>query len=210
MSSRTDQIFVGSIISLIGAVGGAIATAVVNLLFAGKISLNNWWIWGIGAILGAVFFYIIYATNKFPFKKFRVTTNRRDGKSLLANTSKGRPVEDNAWLFADCSIYGPYLPIPLKKGKYKAIFKLKVDNISGENQHIITLDIVSNSNFDGDKTLARRTLTNGDFKQAGRYSEFPLEFSTFTYERSVELRIHSSGNHHSATLAYVRLSRRII
>jgi hypothetical protein len=139
-----------------------------------------------------------------------VTTNRRDGKSLLTDSSKGRPVEDRAWLFTDCSIYGPYLPVPLGKGKYKAIFRLKVDNISGENQHIVKLDVVSNSNFDGDKTLARRTLTNGDFKKAGQYHEFPLEFSLFDYERKLEFRIHSAGNHHSTTLDYIQLSRRIL
>jgi MFS family permease len=75
MSGRTEQIFVGSIIALVGAVSGALATAVVNLWLAGKITMNNWWLWGIGAVLGAILLYSVYETHRFPFKKFRVTTH---------------------------------------------------------------------------------------------------------------------------------------
>lgn len=202
------QVFVGSVVALVGAIAGAAATAIINLLLAGKISLNYWWVWGIGAILGALLLYTIYQTNRYPFKKFRVTTNREDGKSLLADSSKGRPVENGAWLFADCTVYGPYLTATLDKGKYRVTYKVKVDNISGENRHIIKLDVLSNSNFRGDKILAARVLTNRDFKRAGEYHYFPLDFHIFEDEREVELRIGSEGNRHNTTLDYIQLSRR--
>src|SRR5438105_1762762 len=63
------------------------------------------------------------------FRVIRIGTNREDGRSLLADGSKGRPVENGAWLFADCTVYGPYLTTNLGKGKYRAIYKVKVDGI---------------------------------------------------------------------------------
>lgn len=210
MNNRSEQIFVGVTVALIGAVGGAVATAIINQLLAGKITVMYWWIWVIGAILGGLLLYEIYESNRFPFKKFRVTTNRDDGKSLLENSSKGRSVEDGAWLFSNSTVFGPWIRIPLRKGKYRAIFRIKVDNIHGENQHIVKLDVVSNSNFRGDKTLAARVFTNADFSKAGQYHFFPLDFYVLEHERDVELRVHSEGdNHHNTTLDYVKLSRRL-
>src|SRR6266567_2827395 len=75
------QILVGSVIALVGAIVGAFATAIINLLFAGKINVTYWWVWGIGGVLGALLLYGIYQANRFPFTKYRVT-NKRDGKGL--------------------------------------------------------------------------------------------------------------------------------
>jgi len=48
------QIFVGSVVAFVGAIAGAVTTAIINLLFVGKISVKYWWVWGIGAVLGAI------------------------------------------------------------------------------------------------------------------------------------------------------------
>jgi hypothetical protein len=209
------QIFIGSVVALVGAIAGTVATAIINLLLAGKISVNYWWVWGIGAVLGALLLYGIYPANRFPFKKWRVT-NIRDGKGLLFREDlpvlEGKP-DGEAWQFVahdnNWAIYGPYLRQSLRKGKYRAAFRVKVNNVSGEDRHVIELSVASNCKAVGDKQLAARTLTTRDFKSGGVYHIFFLYFDALVDERDLELRIYAKGSGHTVTLDYVRLSRRL-
>jgi hypothetical protein len=67
---------------------------------------------------------------------------------------------------------------PLSKGKYRVAFRLKIDsNVVREqvtvDTPVVELDVTSN---DGQKYLAHRSLTIGDFLNSDDYQEFPLDF----------------------------------
>ena len=199
MSNRTiEQIFVGAVVAII--------TAIINLSISGKI--NYQWVI-LGFFVAIVCYWIYQGFGIFPFKKFRVTTNREDGISLLADSSKGRHVEDGAWLFSDSQVYGPYLRTQLGKGKYTTVFKIKVDNLDGGNRYLMSIDIITRLDDRRHKTLASRTLTNRDFKKAGEYHYFPLDFYIIQNEQDLEMRVGSEGVEHNITLDYVQLLHRL-
>ncbi len=203
MDTRTsEQIFVGLIVALF--------TAIINQVFAGKVN----YLWVFGGFLGAVLLYGAYQRfGRFPFIKWRVT-NIHDGKGLLFRDDllEGKRVGD-AWQFQasldNWAIYGPYLRQPLRKGKYRAIFKIKVDDTSGENRPIVHIDVAVRSKELGDKRLVGRTLTPTDFNKADEYHYFLLNLHLMADERDLELRVWSNGGRHIVTLDYIRLSKRL-
>lgn len=204
MSSRTlEQIFVGSIIALVAAI--------VNQAFAGRVN----YLWVIGGFLGAVILFGIYQRSAgFPFVRFKVKNNPRDADGLLSNGSvQGKPV-GQSWQFnstsEDWAITGPYLRKPLRKGKYRATFRIKVDDVSGINQPIVDIDVASRSVRLGDKRLAMRTLSTSDFGEPDTYCEFPLDFFVVADEQELELRVYSKGSGLTLTLDYIELSRRFL
>ena len=149
--------------------------------------------------------------------KYRVT-NRRDNKGLLFSDFKpdlatGKPVGE-AWQFRASgtgyhAIHGPYIREPLRTGKYRATFKLKVDDIGTDDVYITYIDVVSiYKEQKGAKVLAARTLTSNDFGKSDEYREFNLDFDIFTDEREVEFRV-APTNGFLTTLDFVQLSRRL-
>jgi MFS family permease len=206
------QILVGSAVTIIGAIAGAIATALINLIVAGKINTNYWWIWVIGGLIGAFLLFKFYQINKFPYKKWRVT-NVADGKGLLADATRGKPVEENAWLFKECTVYGPYLRQSLLKGKYKVTFRLKVvdlDATSNANNRILEINVAAaRAGIAGDKLLALHALTTFDFSTANVYENFSLLFDIYKEEQQVEFRVCSEYTSHTIVLDYVRFSTRL-
>jgi hypothetical protein len=109
----------------------------------------------------------------------------------------------------DWAVYGPYLREPLRRGRYRATFKLKLEDASVENVPIIEIDVACKTRHYGDKRLTGRVLTTLDFKFSDEYRAFRLDFDLLTDERDLELRIWSKGGGHRITLDYVRLSRRL-
>jgi len=192
----------------------ALVTALINQVFEGK--LNYWWV--IGGFVGAIVVYTLYQNSGYPFITYRVT-NKNDGKGLLihdkADIVTGKPVGD-AWQFRANNdagfhpIYGPYIRKALRRGKYRAIFRIKVDDdISGPDTHITKIDVVSNfREHKGLKELASRFLMSQDFKDSGEYQDFHLDFEVFTDEREIELRVYPTAGY-LVTLDSVRLSRRL-
>jgi len=204
MGNRTiEQISIGAIVALVAAI--------INQAVAGKV--DYWWL--VGGFFGAIIIYGGYqGFGGYPFTKYRVT-NVRDNKALLFRSDilEGKRIE-GAWQFRasknDWAIYGPYLRNPLRKGKYCATFRIKVDDIAGENCPIVDIDVASRTRELGDKRLTARTLTPLDFRRGDEYHEFSLDFNTFGDERDLELRVYSRGNGHLVTLDYIQLSRRLI
>ena len=86
-----------------------------------------------------------------------------DGKALQARAGIDPP---GAW-------YGPYT-FALDPGyPYKAIFRLKAENIVTLTEEIAVLEVVQNA---GTELLGIRRLTGIDFKGVGIYQEFPVDF----------------------------------
>jgi hypothetical protein len=202
-----EQIGIGSTVALI--------TAIINQSFAGKV--DYWWI--IGAFSAAIILYTSYQNySGFPFRKFRVST-KKDGKGLLFRHDKSDVLEGkyvgDAWQFRGNgkdyeAIYGPYLQHPLRKGKYRAIFKIKADNVEGNNSYITYIDVVSSYKGElGRKTLSARTITTNDFKKSDEYENFNLDFDALSDESELEFRIAPTSGF-TLTLDYIQLTRRLI
>lgn len=203
MNSKTiETILVGSFLALI--------TAIINQIFAGKI--DYLWVFGI-FLFTILLFWLFYGTG-FPFTKFRVT-GTNDGKGLLfrSDISSGKKVGE-AWQFlsdkSNWAIYGPYLRQPLHKGKYRATFRIKVDDISGDNRPIVDIDVASRCKEAGDKRLVGRTLTTRDFIESDEYHDCSLDFFVVSDENDLELRVFTRNSGHTITLDHIQLSRRLI
>ncbi len=197
-----EQILVGSTV--------AFFTAIINGAVAGNINPS--------VVLGGFFVSIIaygayQKLRRFPFKKWRVT-KVFDGKGLLFRDDilEGKYVGEAFQFRAskkDWAVYGPYLRQSLSKGKYRATFKIKVDDISGDDRTIVKIDVASNCRNKGDKRLVGRTLSRSDFTKADEYHKFPLDFYVKAHERELELRIYSEGHGEVVTLDYIQLSPRL-
>jgi hypothetical protein len=111
----------------------------------------------------------------------------------------------------NCGVYGPYLD-HLPKGKYRAIFKIKVGRVLKKDQHLIRIDVSASRNLvAGDKELNHRDLSYAHFRQADTYYSFPVDFdiSSDKGESDVEFRISPPERGPAMTLEYVQLSRRL-
>lgn len=202
-----EQIGIGSTVALV--------TAIINQALAGKI--DYWWV--IGVFFITVVLYTVFQNySGFPFKKFRVT-NKQDGKGLLFRSDEpgileGKPIGE-AWQFKASgdnyhTIYGPYLQHPIRNGKYRAIFRIKADNVEGDNIYITYIDVASSYKATrGGKILAARTLTANDFKKSDDYQDFYLDFDVLSDENELEFRIAPTSGY-VLTLDYIQLARRII
>ena len=86
-----------------------------------------------------------------------------NGKALQARAGVDRP---GAW-------YGPYT-FALEPGfPYRAIFRLKAERILTPTEEVAVLDVVHNA---GTELLGIRRLRGVDFREAGVYQEFPVDF----------------------------------
>lgn len=185
---------------------------------------RDWIFSGIGVfVLGGVFWVFrnlgaaLYGRLRgFPFTKFRVNPflqGHGDGVGLIFRNDilVGKHV-GGAWTFKatnnDWAVFGPYLREPLRKGSYRATFRLKIDDALTENMPIIEIHVASKTKYDGDKLLSCRSLTPLDFKAADQYRAVCLDFDALTDEQFLELRIWSKGLGHQITLDFVQLSRR--
>lgn len=203
MESQTiEKILVGALTALI--------TAIINQVFSGQVD----YLWVIGGFFFSLLLYWAYQGIGYPFIKFRVT-NIRNGQGLLFRSDNfiGKNVGE-AWQFTvdkdEWAIYGPYLLQPLHKGKYRAAFRIKVDDITGDNRPAIEIDVASRCRAVGDKRLTGRAISTRDFKSADKYQVFLLDFFVISDENDIELRIFSRGSGHTVTLDYIQLSRRLV
>lgn len=138
MSDRTEQIFIGSVVALIGAVAGAIATAVVNLVLDGKININFWWVWILGGLFGAglVFWlYKIYPQGNL-FYGCKVALRTYDSNYVTADLNQdhqlfGRAKSIKAWqIFEIIDATMPFSQVPKRPVRYgdKIAFKALNNN----------------------------------------------------------------------------------
>jgi hypothetical protein len=101
-------------------------------------------------------------------------------------------------------MYGPYIPLP--RGKYRATFRLKVNDTQGGDAPLVRLEVTSGR---GTKWLAVRTISMRDFDRADRYQNFPLDFYLIDGENDVEFRLILVGGNRRVVFEYVRLSRKL-
>jgi hypothetical protein len=176
----------------------AVASAIFNYAVLGQAN----WLWVFIAFVVPFAVLQFYQRSGFsPFKKWRVQDNEliaRSGQATGHGAWELDTSERRAW-----AIYGPHKP--LGRGKYRATFRLKINNTSGDDP-VVDLDVASRH---GAKIMALRTLTVQDFQRADVYQDFPLDFYLRYDDNEIEFRISTKGALRRVVLEYVALSRRV-
>lgn len=211
-----SRIFENSVIAVIGAATGAIASALINSLLSRGNSISYWWVGALLGIVIAILLYLLYQRlTSFPVRTWHVS-NADDGTGL---GSGGRilrkdnhticQIETNPGQWA---VWGPGKKSQeaVKKGRYKAIFRLKINHKAGPNLPIIELSVSARTdNGLGTKFLAARTLSNRDFIEDDTYQEFILYFDIISEEREFKIRIYSKIDNRILSLYHVQVLRRL-
>lgn len=177
----------------------AVAIAVFNLAVAGQVN----WLWVALAFLGSFFILRGYQLAGFRIHhEWQVTNDKTQLRAVAGQPSGGGAWELDTDEPARWVIFGPYQP--LARGKYCATFRLKVNNLAGDDA-LAEIDVAARH---GKKRLALRGLTVKDFRQADDYQDFPLEFHLLQDENEVEFRVSTSGAKRRLTLERVILARK--
>lgn len=85
--------------------------------------------------------------------------------------------------------YGPYTEL-VPAGSNTAAYKLKIDNITGENNEVVSIDI---NNYVTGENLAQKTIYRKDFATANAYQMFYLPFVS-PASSCLEFRVFYKGN----------------
>ncbi len=178
---------------LVGA-STALVTAIINLVVPGQIS----WLWLIPAFIvpfAALFVYQGVGLGFGPYKEWKIRTGE-----LVADggTQKGAVWEfEHLTSEGGLGFSGPHIALP--KGKYRVLFRLKIDSRDERDEPVCELDVSSNS---GRKWFALRTISLRDFKSSDSWQDFALDFMMTNDENHVEFRGRMEG--------VERVGRRII
>jgi hypothetical protein len=187
------------------AASTALVTAIINLVVPGQIS----WLWLVPAFVvpfGVLFIYQGTGLGFKPYKEWRI----RAGELI----AKGGIQKGDVWEFERGSpgqglgFHGPAIALP--RGKYRVLFRLKLDNRDERDEPVCELGVTSNS---GQKWFALRTISIRDFKRSDHWQEFPLDFSMSNDESRVEFRGHMEGvetARRRITFDKVRVYRRLL
>lgn len=106
----------------------------------------------------------------------------KDEDASVGEAALGRNGEGEGWLQ-----YGPYRMFP--SGKYKAIFRMKIDKKTGKKD-VATIDI---SSCMSKEILNKRELKTDDFIRDGVYQDFVLPFSLGS-PQELEFRVYYKNN----------------
>ena len=169
---------------LVGA-STALVTAIINLVMPGQIS----WLWLIPAFIvpfAVLFIYQGAGLGFRPYKEWRIRTGE-----LAAD---GGVQKGYVWEFEHPSpegglgFRGPHIALP--KGKYRVLFRLKIDSRDERDEPVCELDVSSNS---GEKWFALRTISIRDFQRSDTWQDFALDFIMPNDENHVEFRGRMQG-----------------
>jgi hypothetical protein len=164
---------------LVGA-STALATAIINLVAPGQIS----WLWLIPAFSVPFVVLLVYQGAGLgfrPYKEWRIRTGE-----LVADggAQKGAVWEfERRELMGGLGFHGPHIALP--RGKYRVLFRLKIDSRDERDEPVCELDVSSNA---GAKWFALRTLSIRDFRRSDTWQDFALDFIMTNDESHVEFR----------------------
>ncbi len=157
----------------------ALANAIINLAVNGQIN----WLW-VGTTFLISFALIFTYQGTGVGKKFYSVWKIGKGELITS----GGVEKDGVWEFDKSNIandkgfYGPY--IPLTAGKYRCVFRLKIDKSSREDKVVCELDVLLNQA----KLAAFRSLSNRDFKHSDKWQDVSIDFNLYNDENRVEFR----------------------
>lgn len=142
------------------------------------------------------------------FKKWRIGNS--ESEKIYLSYHLGREMHDGSWEIqfsqateTKCMIYGPY--IRLKPGKYKIVYRIKIDDHLGNDRIGLVLHVSSEK---ANKTLARRDINIRDFKQSDVFQDFPIIVDVYKEEPDVEFRLQAMpATSGSMVIDYIELAR---
>jgi hypothetical protein len=164
---------------LVGA-STALATAIINLVVLDQIN----WLWLIPAFGVPFVVLFLYQGTGLGFRPYKEWKIRTGELSAVGGAQKG-----DVWEFEDVvperglGFRGPLIALP--RGKYRVLFRLKIDSRDERDEPVCELDVTSNS---GRKWFAYRTLSLRDFKRSDQWQSFMLDFNMSNDENRVEFR----------------------
>lgn len=175
----------------------AIAAAVFDLAVSGQVDA----VWVAAAF--AVPYAVLHLYQRAGFSPARIWRVRDN--ELIARS--GHPIGHGAWELdaaerREWVVHGPRRP--LGRGRYRAVFRLKVDQTAGDAP-VADLDVAARH---GQKLLAARTLTTQDFQSADTYQAFALDFYLLHDDNEIEFRLSTRGAPRRLALESVALARR--
>lgn len=158
----------------------ALANAILGLAINGQIN----WLWVIVTFVisfAVLFVYQGFGVGLRFYREFKI----REGE--LINAGSGVEKTDS-WEFDykqpedRNSFYGPY--IPLLAGRYRAIYRLKIDKAIKSEDIVCELDVlVHYTRFAAFKSVAVK-----DFKKSDHWQDFIIDFNLIGDENKVEFR----------------------
>ena len=88
MNNRREQLLIGSIVALVGAV----ATAILNLILSGKITSGFWWVWILGGFIGILLILLLYQmyTKKRLTYGCRIAIRTYDGNYVRVDLNQDK------------------------------------------------------------------------------------------------------------------------
>lgn len=169
---------------LVGA-STALATAIINLVVPGQIS----WLWLIPAFVVPFLVLFVYQGAGLGFRPYKEWKLRAGELVPQGGVEKGEVWEfEHVVEGQGLGFGGPHIALP--RGKYRALFRLKIDSRDERDEPVCELHVTSNF---GHKWFAHRTLALRDFKRSDQWQNFALDFNLTNDENHVELRGRMEG-----------------
>lgn len=158
----------------------AFANAILGLAINGQV---NWLLVALTFFISfAVLFVYQGSTIGLRFyREFKI----REGELLH---SGGGIEKTESWEFDHTQanekngFYGPY--IPLLAGKYRAVYRLKIDGVTKSEDIVCELDVLVNHT----RFLAVRSIAAKDFHKSDSWQDFIVDFDLINDENKVEFR----------------------
>jgi hypothetical protein len=172
---------------LVGA-STALVTALINFVVPGQIS----WLWLIPAFVVPFLVLFAYQGTGLGFRPYKEWKIRPGELSAKGGLQKG-----DVWEFEHATpgdhrerleFHGPCIALP--RGKYRVLFRLKIDSRDERDLPVCELDVTSNS---GEKWFALRTVSIRDFRRSDQWQDFPVDFVMANDESRVEFRFRMDG-----------------
>lgn len=121
--------------------------------------------------------------------QWKVTTTQVQAGTLIADAGR---IIDEEWTIVTPDelgrgFYGPYAV--LFPNKYRATFYLKIEDKSGSDENLVTIDATSDY---AKNCFRRKDLTVGDFIHSNQYQAVNLDFEVETEAKDVEFRLRTS------------------
>jgi hypothetical protein len=163
----------------------------------------------VALVLGVVFYYFPGQWRTEVWKPLHVKEDELQGQHGRF-VHHGESGGDEAWeistpTYVENAVWGPSPYRPLQRGDYCAVFRLMIDDRSGdEYPPTAWIDVTSRQ---AKKRLGFRDLTVRDFAGVNAFQDFPLHFTLLQDESDVEFHVSKFGDNRRLTLDHIDLSR---
>ena len=159
-------------------------------------------------VLLIIIFLWTIRSRRYPFDKYYLTQEEMMVVSLSRIAQADASEQPEEFTCGDrlTHVFGPYLRVPLRKGKYRAAFRLKTAVKAPINSLRNSMSCHASP-----KSLDFEYSLRMNFGSASHIWQFcRIDFATEQDEPEVEFRVTCMESGDTLTLDYVRLTRRLL